>query len=217
MSLPWALWLLVFVVHSILFAKGWFASAGLMRIMASTSPVTALICLYGWNRIAQTQWIQRMPRLRHRAVAGAALLTALIWAIGNYLLYPPNWHTFPLCQAAHDIQDNHLLDGAPRFFAADEIVRGEIGLPNHAPGVLKNIWNKQDELQLLSGLPIGSVGEWDNQRGIDFFQIDIPEVLARGYVVVYQIDRPSFRWRPGAWGWVLRRETEKYVIVRKER
>jgi hypothetical protein len=82
---------------------------------------------------------------------------------------------------------------------------------------VKNIWSKDDELSLLSNLPIGSVGEWDNQRGIDFFQIDIPDVLARGYVVIYQIDRPNFRWRPGKWGWVLHRETERYAIVRKER
>jgi hypothetical protein len=215
MALPWALWLLVFVVHSILFAEGWFASAGLMRIMASTSPVTALICLYGWNQIAQIQWMQRMPQFRRRLLGGAALAGALIWAIGSYLLYPPNWHTSTLCETAHYVRDNRLLDGAPRFFAADEIVRAEIDLGNGAPGVVKNIWSKPDELQMLSRLPIGSVGEWDNQRGIDFFQIDIPELLSRGYVVIHEVQRPILRWRRGNLGWMPERETQRYVILRK--
>ncbi len=62
MMLPWAVWGIVFGVHSILYWGGWFASCGIMRIFTCTAPVTALICLYGWN--AAERWlIDRQARL----------------------------------------------------------------------------------------------------------------------------------------------------------
>src|SRR5262249_25244063 len=49
---PLALWITIFVAHSLLYWRGMFASIGEMRILVTTSSVTALICLCGWNALA---------------------------------------------------------------------------------------------------------------------------------------------------------------------
>lgn len=216
MALPWAVWLLVFALHSILFAGGWFASAGLMRIMACTSPVTALICLYGWNQIAQTKWMQSMSCTRRRAIAGTAIGLALIWAMGSYVLVPQNQRTFSICQAARYLREHHLPGERANFFCSDETIRAQIGLDNRAPGVLNQMWDQQKELQLLASLPAGSIGEWDNQRGVDFYHIDIPDLVQRGYEILDEVQNPIVRWRWRRWGWMFAPETQRYVIVRKK-
>jgi hypothetical protein len=42
----------LFVLHSVLYARGWFAAAGYPRYLVCVSPAIAIITLAGWNRIA---------------------------------------------------------------------------------------------------------------------------------------------------------------------
>ena len=42
----------LFALHSVLYARGWFAAAGYPRYLVCVSPAIAIITLAGWNRIA---------------------------------------------------------------------------------------------------------------------------------------------------------------------
>ena len=68
-ALVWLVWGLVIGVHSILWWRGWFASAGLVRILAVSSPSAALLCLQGFNWSAE-----RLDRWRVPPVPSLALM-----------------------------------------------------------------------------------------------------------------------------------------------
>lgn len=61
-----AVFLLLFVLHSVLFVGGWFGAAGYARYLVCVSPVIAIITLAGWREIA---WL----RAREREVMVLAL------------------------------------------------------------------------------------------------------------------------------------------------
>ena len=108
MRLPWIVWLTVIGVHTILYWRGWFASCGLIRIMACSSPITSIICLYGLNAITRRlQWRNRRP-------AGIAFATAaVLWAVGSYCMNRDRWHFLPLQRCARFVQQQHLLQAKP--------------------------------------------------------------------------------------------------------
>ncbi len=45
--------LTLFVLHSLMFSRGWFGSAGYARYFVCVSPAMALLTLYGWNRLTE--------------------------------------------------------------------------------------------------------------------------------------------------------------------
>ncbi len=77
--------LLIFTLHSVLWWRGWFASCGLMRIMACVAPITAVVCLYGWNLVGP-----RIGAWGRGLVLGAIVLTAM----GYYVVEPRHQRIF---------------------------------------------------------------------------------------------------------------------------
>ena len=73
----WALWWLVLGLHSVLWWRGLFASAGLLRIMVTVAPSTALLSLVGFNTLADR--FAPRPRLVFTVVTmTAAVVTPTI-------------------------------------------------------------------------------------------------------------------------------------------
>jgi hypothetical protein len=187
MFLPWAVWLTVFVVHSILYWGGWFASCGLMRIMASTSPVTALICLHGWNRVIDLlrergSW-RRWLAPRTAGWAMAILCTA--WAFAQYALNPSHYECFPIARCAQYIRDNHLLAADTAFFAGNAMDTAALDFPPHCSRVMETPCDPEQIRQNLAALPIGAVGIWDNRQAPVWHGHEIADLVGHGFTLLY--------------------------------
>ncbi len=223
MRLPWCVWLIVFGTHSVLYWGGWFASVGLMRIMVTISPVTAIVCLYGWNAFARRLEIRGMPSDRRWWLGSATIAAMYLWAVGAYLIHPGRWHCFPIRSAAQYIRENRLLDDAPMFFTGDRILLAELDYPRYTDRLATNKFSRHEELTILAGLPLGTVGVWDNQQAEQWHSVAIEELEAMGYRKLYEA-----RWRaPDIAAWAVSRYkglpppkpligTQRYAVFRRE-
>ena len=124
-AIAWWAFLLVLSLHSVLWWRGWFASAGLLRILACVSPVFAMICLRGWNQL------QRAPlRVAAKRVLTIALFVVMpLTAINVYALDPAHYHVFGYRALAAYAMDHHLLQNAPKIIVRDPIAEPELGIP----------------------------------------------------------------------------------------
>ena len=217
MWLPLTIWAIVILVHSILFWGGWFAALGLMRIIACTSAVTALICLFGWNLAAD--WSRRF-RVPTSIRWTGAVLTFGVGSVTPMLCYAANGQNhrcFPLIAAARFVEQNGLLAEAPRFFVGDKIVLGALDYPVFSDQFIENQWNREDQHAMLGGLPPGSIGVWDNQQSAVWFSTSIEALETLGYDVIFeQRQRIPASWFgvacSRAWA-----EDHRVVVVRKQR
>lgn len=215
MALPWTIWGAVFVVHSVLWWRGWFASVGVLRIMACTSPITAVICLHGWNLIASSRFWRQQPRKRRFALAATVMTVAVATPAIDYVADYRN-HRPRLIRAAVNFVNRHdLLADAPDFFVSDELALAMLDYPARSDRFRPNLWGRQKQLDMLAGLSPGAVGIWDNNRGLQWFGVTIDELASLGFEVVFQADQTvdavsSLRI------WSRRRaEYQRCVVVRK--
>lgn len=215
MSLPWAIWLLIFVLHSVLFWRGWFASLGLMRILATTAPLTALICLFGWNHLAEVLPRRGWSALQRRRAALVTLALATGIVLVHFVLRPQHLRTLPMRRAVAQLQARDLIAGAPLIVISDKVVLAELNLPPRPSGVLDPGYDADALRGALRGAPVGTVGIWDNQRALDWYRLGIGELRALGYEVLAEetqlATRQQRRLLP-LWAWY---EWQRYYVVRK--
>ncbi len=243
MALPWAAWGVVFLAHTLMYWTGTFSALGLMRILVSTAPVTALICLYGWNALAHVLRAPSWPGWLRHAVTAVMIVFAMLTAM-IYYYEEPLHHRFVLARkAAAFVQHNHLLSEAPRIFATDPIVLAELDIPVRqymfattnpelAPFlnwvVVRHIVGREKSVAQMRALPPGSVGVWDDDLGRWWYHILPEEFPALGYTVLYRVKQTepdvTLNWN----GWVKRNLVEtfitmkygkpeqEYVVVRKD-
>jgi hypothetical protein len=204
--LLWA-FVLVFALHSVLWWRGWFGSCGLMRIMACIGPITAIVCLRGWNLA--------MDRLAPRwHVAGAAAMAAV--AMGYYVAEPTHQRVFPLERACEFAANHGVLSGAPKILLGDPMAQVCLDLPPDPGNVMKNVCDRAGECKQFLNAPIGSAGFWDNQHAQAWFHVALSDLPELGYTVLFEArQRPaiSIEWLEPA---NLPRE-QIYVVVRKDR
>jgi hypothetical protein len=202
--------LLIFALHSVLWWRGWFGSCGLMRILACVGPITAIICLRGWNVIAEL-----VPR--GRAALGAVAIVAMgLSAMGYYVVDPSHQRIFPLQKACDFVTSGGLLTNAPEVVTGDPMAQVCLHLPPNPGNVLQNDCDRLRECQELLRAPIGSVGVWDNQHAEAWFHVGPADLGTLGYSVLFEVrQRPMF-----AIAWLepanLPRE-QVYVVIRKDR
>jgi len=109
--------LLIFTLHTVLWWRGWFGSCGLMRILACVGPITAIVCLQGWNGVAG-----RMGSWgRGLAIAGIGL-TAMVY----YVVDPLHQRIFPLQAACEYVARHDLLRDAPIIIFGDPMVQAAL-------------------------------------------------------------------------------------------
>jgi len=182
MRLPWVVWFTVIGVHTILYWRGWFASCGLIRIMACSSPMTALICLYGWNSIAE-----RLSRRMLRPAAIVFFVTATAWVIGNYFSDRNRLHFLPIRRCAAYVQQNHLLGGNHWFFAGDKIATAMLQGPNIPADHIMDTPCDADQIKKnLAALPIGSIGIWDTEQAPVWHGQTIEDLTGHGFTILYE-------------------------------
>lgn len=185
MLLPWAVWSVVFFSHMIFFCFGLFGSYGLMRIMATTSSVTALVCLEGWNTIANSAQFTRLtPRLQQFVTAIVlALAAASVMAV--YYFTPEHHRCFVARRAGAFLKDHPALKSAPRFFVGDPMALESMDYPAISEQLVVNRFDRQEQVELLAKLPIGSVGIWDNGQGFAWHHVRLEEFPALGYRTIF--------------------------------
>ena len=94
MRLAWSIWLLVFVLHSLMYWLHKFASAGMIRILACTAPMTALICLEGFNQIGRSLARRGFVAATRQRLAVGAMIVAILWSMIFYALLGEHYHCF---------------------------------------------------------------------------------------------------------------------------
>ena len=199
MALPWLAWLIVFVVHSVLWWRGWMGSQGLMRIQCCTAFTTALVCLHGWNVLAERfpSWIDRAPTCRAVTSAGVALL--MLVPIGYGLLNPESWQFVHVRRAARFVVEHGLLDDAPAIFFSDLIAVVEADAWQVDRPRVHCSFDRDEQLRRLESMPVGAVGVWDNQRGQVWHGVSIEQLEALGFEVLYRA-----RFQPPMQSWTRR-------------
>jgi hypothetical protein len=220
LAILWWAFLLVFSLHTILWWRGWFASCGLMRILACVSPVTAILCLRGWNVLADQSPARQWSFPTRRWIASAAIAGMVVSAMIAYVMDPYRERIFPLQRACDYATANSVLAGAPMLILGDPMAQAYLRLPPNPKNILPNDCPRDIECDHLLKAPIGSAGFWDNQHAEAWFNVTIDDLPTLGYTVLYQTSQSSFE------GWVFSKfpgfvkETdahEVYVVIRKDR
>ncbi len=211
MWLPWVMWATVIGVHSVLYWGGWFASCGLIRIMACSSPVTAVICLYGWNTFAALMGSQ----FRKPATIAFSIVAA-VWAVGDYCFNREHMHCFPLQRCADFVKREHLLDSRPYFFTGDKIATAMLLGPNlPADKQVEMECDPQLVRKSLAALPIGSIGVWDDEQAAVWHGHTIQDLTSHGFTVLFDAKTPVYSFSSFVHGRCL--FDVHYVVLRKDR
>lgn len=182
MWLPLMIWFTIIGVHSILYWRAWFASCGLIRIMACSSPFTALICLFGWNNIAN-----RIGRESLRFAGAVFSVLATVWVLVTYCLTREHLHCLPMRRCVEYVQQQHLLDNKPWFFAGDQVATAMLQGPNLLEDrQMDTPCDPQHIAKNLAALPVGAIGIWDTEQAPTWHGHTIDELSSHGFTILYE-------------------------------
>ncbi len=185
MMLPWLCWAVVFGSHSILFYFGLFGSVGLMRIMATTASITALICLEGWNTLARMKRFSQFLPDAQRLVTVSVLMLAALFVMAFYYASPEHHRCFVARKAGAFLKAYPQLKTAPRFFAGDPMVLEAMDYPAKSEQLIANKFDRQEQLEVLANLPVGTVGVWDNGQAFFWHHVRLEDFPALGYRTLF--------------------------------
>ncbi len=204
-------WLLVFGLHSILFWRGWFASYGLVRLLACVAPMTAVICLRGWGAMRETMPGRKRPAwMSGKAALAGFVAVCGLWALGHYCVIDEHYQCFPMIRCARFIRENHLPAPGGKLVCADQIVSAVLDFPPYDP-ILVDIQTDRDKCwHTLRGLPGGSIVVWDNRQTQNWFVVTTEELKGAGFT---ELHGESLAGPASAFlGW----EAMRYVVLRKD-
>jgi len=204
MRLPLALWGTIFVIHTLLYWRGMFASIGEMRILVTTSSVTALVCLYGWNLLANRGYLRP-------AIAWTLALLASGWVMVEYARHVRHYECFAVRDIAKYIQQQHLVESRTLVFTGDKMLLAELNrLDTNAIPM-----NRESMLAYLRSLPVGTVGMWDNRNAQTWYGISIDELPEMGFTILHEYRRgvPDSPEALVNLGW---KASLRYVVLRKD-
>ncbi len=193
LTLVWVLWWLVLGLHSFLWWRGLFASAGLLRILVVTAPSTALLCLVGFNQVFGG---------RLRVVAPGFLLCAALMTCYRYATEADHQEEKVAWPAAEYIERHQLLPEGTQFFTANGIMLLALDYPinkfEHVP--LK--FNREKELAVLRALKPGAIGVWNDGPVEQWVGVSVADFSANGFEQLaefsetVQVDGPWGMYRP---------------------
>lgn len=216
MALPWTIWLIVFVAHSLMWWLGIFGAIGLMRIQAVSAPITAVICLCGWNALAQRleKWRLRRP-WRHTLAVLTTLAATAVPMIYHWQT-PDRHQCRPLLRTARWVQKQQVLNEAPRIFVGEQMMIIELDLMD-SPRLMRHSWIRDDLLDGIKNLPPKSIVICDNQRSRHWYGITPQDIRPLGYETLYRAEHdPGNLWissyfedRPVPYAYVVLRKTPR--------
>jgi hypothetical protein len=211
MGLCWAVWGAVIGAHSIMYWGGWFASCGVIRILACTATITAIICLQGWNNLshyAETRW--KRVRLPRGWVCGIAVAVIAAYPAAQYVVETGHWEGNVMQHCTAYLRQNKLLSPDVRFFQGNNIVATDLENDLRRQNILPLPVDSVKVRRLLRELPVGSIGVWDNQQAPDWHGITIEQLSGEGFTVLYEKKLNcwwTFSWR--------NRKLVHYAVLKK--
>ena len=215
-ALAWCAFLLIFLLHSILWWRGWFASCGLLRILACVGPVTAVTCLAGLNR-ANLWFTGRDVSLASRkTIATAAMILMAFTTIAFYVADPIHHRIFPLERCCDFARAHNLLATAPEIVLGDPMAQPCLNLPANPTNLMPHNCDRRQEVEHFLEAPIGSAGFWDNQHAQGWFQVSIADLPTLGFTILYETHHQAMN-NNDYLGFTSGPPDQTYVVIRKDR
>lgn len=187
--------LTLFILHSVMFARGWFGSAGYARYFVCVSPVIALITLAGWN-----EFVGRQTRFFNPAelkVAVSAISLAAIFC----LVYVDSIRFTRDARAVDQMHEwlktNHpqLIDRTTRLICSQAYTRILLERdPWEKPSFTAD---RELNLELIRSSPAGTLVLWDEETGPKWYKLREEDFQLSGYEL---IKSQSFILK----GWLIR-------------
>jgi hypothetical protein len=168
--------LFLLVVHTVLWTRGLFGSAGYPRYFVCVAPASALIALAGWNALADR--IDRWSHTSYLAMATLALVAALQSAV-RYVDDQPwsrdAWAIDEMVRATPDIPVDHLIASQ-----ADMCIR----LRCRNDGWFPLSPDSADIMERLRATGPGTVVFWDTDLGPSWYKLTSANFEAAGFRVL---------------------------------
>jgi hypothetical protein len=198
LSLITAVFLVLFLLHSVFVRYGLFGEAGFPRYMVSVAPAIAVLTLEGWNAVFSVKILRPLA-----TIAGWATVTFSI------------------------LQSVHYLDGmiwARDAVAIDQIVDREWTRTYANKSMPGLIWsngrmcidldrdlkdsppatNRERLMALLEKDPLGTIVFWDSEIGSNWFGTTAGEIEDHGYKLLTSrhYSLPALIFPPGRFQWI---------------
>ena len=203
-------WLMFFILHSVFRAYGLFGEAGYPRYMVSVAPATAMMTLFGWNRLAAM-----IPR-RFAGFSAASGMAVLALSLAISFLYKDSLIWSRDVVAIREMQAWFQQNARPyrrlAWSNVDMCVLAHPGL-DERPVFGEN---RERNLDVLRQSPPGTLVFWDDHIGPDWFGIKAADIETAGY----QRLRTRHYSLPGVilggkiCGWPMTREVELSLLYK---
>ena len=171
LSIP-GLFTTIFVVHSILYYRGWFGSAGYARYFVCVSPATALIAGAGWTA------------LRNRIGGNTVIVLIAVSLLFSFL----RLDVMPHGRDSHAIKDLHrqfVQSPETRSLPITRLICSQPGMRivfdrDHweMPGLTAD---RGQNLELVRRLSPGTLVFWDDQTGPAWYRLTADDFVQSGF------------------------------------
>lgn len=176
--------LTLFILHSLMFTRGWFGSAGYARYFVCVSPVMALITLAGWNNLADGE-----IRFFHLAKPSFGYV-ALGIACLSCLVYIDSIRFARDAQAVESMHEWIRASHPELFRPSSDSHYGQLISSQAFPRVLlgrdplENLAftaDRERNLQLLRQTPDGTLALWEDETGPKWYQLRAEDFETAGF------------------------------------
>ncbi|MEO8879814.1 MAG: hypothetical protein ABI446_05410 [Gemmatimonadaceae bacterium] len=199
LQLP-SLVLVIFLLHSTMWAKGLMNTEGFPRYITCTAPAIALITLAGWNVLAGAlSWMLEQigaARVRQPVIA---LLTALV-------LLRSGWYALTYVDGQEGSRASWAIDDSYQWFLAHPRPVRELAWSRPYVPILFG-WDpwetlhwtsdRQHNLSLMHGAPPGTLLFWDDATGPDWYHVSANDFAGAGFVRLRSKSYELFPLLPG--------------------
>jgi hypothetical protein len=181
-----AVWFTVIAVHSVLFWRGIFASWGLIRILACVSPMTAVICLRGWNVLANVLKRRRWPRWTWRTPGLVCMVAAAgLWAVAYYFAISEHYDCFPIMRTVRFMRDQKLFGEDHLIVCGNQMVRAALDTPQNSKSAIDLPVDVQKCWQKIREFPVGTYLVWDNNQSPLWYHLSVSQFKAAGFTEIH--------------------------------
>lgn len=184
LQLP-SLVLVIFLLHSTMWAKGLMNTEGFPRYITCTAPAIALITLAGWNVLADAlAWIMKQIGAAHVRQPVIALLSALV-------LLSSGWYALTYVDGQEGSRAAWAIDDSYRWFLTHPRPVRELAWSRPYVPILfgwdpwKTLhWtsDRKHNLSLIQGASSGTLLFWDDATGPDWYHVAAEDFVGAGFV-----------------------------------
>lgn len=175
--------LVLFILHSLMFARGWFGSAGYARYFVCVSPAIALITLAGWNALAErkAKWFDLSKPVVAALALSASALTCFVYVDG--IRFTRDAQAVEWMHTWLRVYQPEILDtssgGLSKLICSQAYPRI---LLNRDPWERLNFsGNRNHNLELIRQSPAGTLVLWDDETGPKWYGLRAEDFDAAGY------------------------------------